>query len=198
MPRCLLLLVAAAFLVISPGVHAQGSEPYLGQILMVGFNFAPRGWAICQGQIMPIAQNTALFSLLGTTYGGDGVDTFALPDLRGRVPIHSGEGNGLQDYILGATGGQEVATLTVAQMPAHTHPMLLGQSALGDSANPTGRIWASQSRLEVYSSATPDSMMGGGAISPSPSGGGQPYDNRSPYLVVTYIIALEGVFPSQN
>jgi microcystin-dependent protein len=195
MRRCLLLLAALAFFVVTPVAHGQGSEPYLGQIAMVGFNFAPVGWAFCNGQLMPINQNTALFSLIGTFYGGDGVTTFALPDLRGRVPIHQGAGPGLRNYVVGQTGGEEQVSLTIAQIPAHTHP-LLGQSALGNSASPTGNIWAAQSRLNVFSSAVPDSPMGAGAI--GMAGSGLPHDNRSPYLSITYIIALEGVYPSQN
>jgi microcystin-dependent protein len=195
MQKCLLLLCAGAFLVISPAVRAQAGDAFLGQILIVGFDFAPQGWAFCDGHLLPISQNTALFSLLGTTYGGDGTTTFALPDLRGRIAVGFGQGPGLQDYSLGETGGEEFVTLTIAQMPAHTHP-LMGQSALGTSASPMGGIWAAQSRLEVYSSATPDSAMGGASI--SNAGGSQPYDNRSPYLVVNYIIALQGIYPSRN
>jgi microcystin-dependent protein len=191
MQRYLLLLSAAvAFFAISPRAHAQASEPFLGQVLIVSFNFAPRGWVSCNGQILPINQNQALFSLLGTTYGGDGRTTFALPDLRGRVPIGSSD-----VFPLGLTGGEEEVTLTIGQMPAHSHP-LLGQSALGTSANPTGGVWAAQSRLQVYSSASPDSVMGGASI--SPSGGGAPHDNRSPYLAINYIIALQGIFPSRQ
>src|SRR5271157_5170538 len=119
-------------------------EPFLGSLLLVPYNFAPAGWALCHGQLLPISQNTALFSLLGTTYGGDGVSTFALPDLRDRVPIGSGEGPGLNNYPLSVTGGEEQVTLTIAQMPAHSHP-LQGQTAVGTSANPTGGVWASQS-----------------------------------------------------
>jgi microcystin-dependent protein len=195
MRRLILLLGAVVFLLIPPAVRAQGSQPFLGQILIVGFNFAPEGWAFCDGSLLPLSENTALFSLLGTTYGGNGTTTFALPDLRGRVPIGSGQGPGLSDYELGALGGQEVVTLTIAQMPAHTHP-LLGQSAVGTTANPTGGVWGAQSRLDVYSSATPDSPMGGQAV--SSSGGGLPYSSRSPYLTINYIIALAGVYPSRS
>jgi microcystin-dependent protein len=195
MRRCLLLFVAAAFFMVAPVAHGQGDDAYLGQILMVSFNFAPQGWAICEGQILPIDQYTALFSLIGTTYGGDGVTNFALPDLRGRLPIHQGQGPGLQNYVIGQVGGEEQVSLTITQIPAHTHP-LLGQSALGTSANPTGNIWAAQSRLNIYSSAVPDSPMGGGAI--GTAGSSLPHDNRSPYLTVNYIIALVGIYPSQN
>ncbi len=195
MRRSLLLFVAATFLMVAPVAHAQGGEPYLGQIAIVSFEFAPQGWALCQGQLLPINQYAALFDLIGTTYGGDGQTNFALPDLRGRVPISQGAGPGLQDYVLGQVGGEEQVSLTIAQIPAHTHP-LLGQSALGSSANPTGNIWAAQSRLSVYSSTVPDSPMGSGAI--GTAGGGLPHDNRSPYVTINYIIALVGIFPSQS
>jgi microcystin-dependent protein len=202
MRRCLLLLMSSvAFFVVSPGVRAQGPpEPYLGQILIVSFNFAPKGFAMCNGQLMPINQNQALFSLLGTTYGGDGRTTFALPDLQGRVPIHMGQGAGLSPYVMGQVGGVENVTLTIAQIPAHTHTVN-GQSSLGTLATPVssngnGNIWATQSRLNVYSAAVPDTAMAAGAI--TSTGGGQPYDSRSPYLVLNYVIALQGVFPSQN
>jgi microcystin-dependent protein len=195
MRRYLLLFVVATFLMVAPVAHAQGTQPYLGQIAIVSFDFAPQNWAICEGQLLPIDQYTALFSLIGTTYGGDGVTNFALPDLRGRVPINQGEGPGLEPYVIGQIGGEEQVSLTIAQIPAHTHP-LLGQSALGASANPTGNIWAAQSRLNIYSSAVPDSPMGGGAI--GTAGSGLPHDNRSPYLTINYIIALFGVYPSQS
>jgi microcystin-dependent protein len=196
MRRFLLLLGAVGgLLVVSLGAYAQADEPFLGQILIVSFSFAPKGWALCNGQLLPINQNQALFALLGTTFGGDGRQTFALPDLRGRVPIHMGQGPGLQPYTLGERGGQEVVTLTVSQLPAHTHP-LLGQSALGTSASPAGAVWAAQSRLNVYSAASPDTQMGAASI--STSGGSAPYDNHSPYLTVNYVIALVGVFPSRN
>jgi microcystin-dependent protein len=194
MRRCL-FFCALSFLLIPRAVHAQAQEPFVGQIQMVAFTFAPKGWAFCAGQILPINQNQALFSLLGTTYGGDGRTTFALPDLRGRVPVGSGQGPGLSPYNLGEASGQESVTLTIPQMPAHTH-MVSGQTAVGTSANPTGSVWAAQSRLNIYSSGTPDSPMGGSTV--SFSGGGQPYPNRSPYLTINYIIALVGVFPSRN
>ncbi|MFY9803686.1 MAG: tail fiber protein [Candidatus Acidiferrales bacterium] len=195
MRRCLVLLVVLAFLVVSPVAHGQATTPYLGQILMVGFNFAPNNWALCNGQILSISQNTALFSLIGTYYGGDGQTTFALPDLRGRVPVGQGQGPGLSPYVIGETGGEEQVTLTISNMPAHSHP-LMGTSMAGTSASPTGTIWGAQSRLDIYSSATPDTPMGGGSV--GTAGGGLPHDNRSPYLTITYIIALEGVYPPRS
>lgn len=200
MRRCLLLLSAAiVFFVISPGAYAQGN-PFLGQIQIVSFDFAPKGWAQCDGQVMSIQQNTALFSLIGTFYGGDGQRTFALPDLRGRVPIHEGQGPGLSPYNVGQVGGTETVTLLLEQMPVHTHQMM-GQSSLGTLASPLGTngagdVWATQSRLNVYSAAVPDTAMGGQSI--TSAGGNQPHPNMSPYLVVNYIIALAGVFPSRN
>jgi microcystin-dependent protein len=200
MRRCLLLLSAAmVFFVASPRASAQ-AEPYLGQVLIVSFNFPPKGWAMCNGQIMPINQNQALFSLLGTTYGGDGITTFALPDLQGRVPLGQGSGAGLTPYVIGETGGVETVTLTIAQIPAHTH-VVMGQSSLGTlstpfSSNGNGNVWATQSRLNVYSAAVPDTPMAPGAI--TTVGGSQPHDNRSPYLTLNYIIALQGIFPSRN
>lgn len=159
------------------------SDPFIGQISLFGFNFPPRGWATCSGQILPIAQNTALFSLLGTTYGGDGRTTFALPDLRGRVPIHQGQGPGLSDYVIGQAGGQETITLLESQMPPHTHD-LFGVQGTGT----TGRGVAT----------TPTDVQRNLTDRMSVEGGGQPHDNVQPYLTVNYCIALQGIFPSRN
>lgn len=196
MRRTLILTLAfAALLGFTLPAKAQvGGQPYVGEILLVGFNFAPKGWAFCNGQILPIAQNTALFSLLGTTYGGNGVQTFALPDLRSRTPIGSGQGPGLSPYALGQTGGEETVTLTAEQMPAHTHNVF-GSSTIANKATPGGNLWATQSLLQIYS-ATSDSGMADGSV--TPAGSGQPHDNRSPYLTLNYIIALGGIFPSRN
>lgn len=185
-------LAACSF---APVAHAQASAPYLGQILIVSFEFAPKGWAMCNGQLLAINQNQALFSLIGTYYGGDGRTNFALPDLRGRAPIHQGSLAGGSDYVIGEIGGEETVTLTINQIPAHTHE-LMAYGGVGTTANPTGAVWAAQSRLDVYSSAVPSGAMGAGSI--ATAGGTQPHDNRSPYLVVNYIIALNGVYPSQN
>ncbi|MGA8223300.1 MAG: tail fiber protein [Candidatus Acidiferrales bacterium] len=196
MRRSLLLLIAVAFLICSPAAHAQATDAFLGQILMVSFQFAPKGWALCNGQILPITQNTALFSLLGTTFGGDGVRTFALPDLRGRVPIHQGTDSATgTPFTLGQTGGEEQVTLLVSQIPAHTHS-LSAESAVGTSNNPSGNIWGAQSRLNVYSSSSADIAMSFSSV--SFAGGSQPHDNHSPYLTINYIIALVGVFPSRD
>jgi microcystin-dependent protein len=169
------------------------SEPFIGQIIMVGFTFAPRGWALCDGQILSIAQNTALFSLLGTTYGGDGRVTFALPDLRGRVPIHPGQGAGLSPYGLGESGGLEQVTLLATQMPAHNHPLIATNTEAGLTV-PEGQLLA-QSREVTYGAGA------GVAMSPQAigqAGGNQPHENRQPYLAVNFVIALQGIFPSRD
>jgi microcystin-dependent protein len=173
---------------------AQG-EPLIGQLALVPYNFAPRGWASCNGQILSIAQNTALFSLLGTTYGGDGQVTFALPDLRGRVPIHFGQGPGRSDYTLGQVGGEEATTLTIAQMPAHAHAAL-ADPGVGSSDSPGGNLPARNGAgVPQYGSGTGASLSTG-AI--GISGGSQPHNNIQPYLTLHWIIALEGIYPSRN
>jgi microcystin-dependent protein len=202
------------------------SEPFLGQIMLVPYNFAPRGWAFCNGQILPIAQNTALFSLLGTTYGGNGQTTFALPDLRGRVPISSGQGSGLANYDLGQIGGSEAVTLTTSEMPAHSHllashthqaPAHTHQvTALTDSAStgiPTNNLPASAPRgTNLYAppsanttTMAPAMIQSGGELATTPAqpaiqpaGASQPFDNRMPFLTLNYCIALEGIFPSRS
>lgn len=167
---------------------------------MFGGNFAPRGWAFCNGQILPIAQNTALFSILGTTYGGNGQTTFALPDLRGRSPMQWGQGPGLTPRSLGEASGTETVTLLTNQMPAHTHA-LRANSGQGDSFSPDGTVSAigvdaSQQPLNIYSSGTVNATMNPAAI--GAAGGSQPHDNMSPFLCVSFIIALEGIYPSRN
>lgn len=173
------------------------SEPFLGQIMSVGFNFAPRGWAMCDGQLLPISQNDALFALIGTTYGGDGQTTFALPDLRSRIAIHQGQGPGLSNYALGQAAGVETVTLTSNQMPAHNH-LAQATAVTADKATPANNIWAAEASTTtfVYGTGTPDSQMSPSSL--SPAGGNQPHDNLMPYLVMTYVIALEGIFPSRN
>ena len=166
------------------------SEPFLGSIIMFGGNFAPRGWALCNGQILPIAQNTALFSLLGTTYGGNGQTTFALPDLRGRVPVHPGQGPGLSSYSLGQSAGAESITLTAAEMPAHTH----SQPATNADQNTNRPNGAVPARGGVYAGSTDGSAFDATTV----AGGSQPHSNLQPYLAVNYIIALEGIYPSRN
>jgi microcystin-dependent protein len=189
------------------------STPFLGMIILVPYNFAPRGWAFCNGQILSIAQNTALFSLLGTTYGGDGRTTFGLPDLRGRVPISSGQGPGLNNVTLGELAGTETTTLLSTQMPAHTHVITLtqtitakGQTAGGNSRSPAGNVPAMEASgvTATYSSlATGLTAMGSfidltGTATAGIAGNSQPVDIRNPYLTLNYCIALEGIFPSRN
>jgi microcystin-dependent protein len=177
-------------------VPASAQNPFVGEIDLVAFNFAPQGWAICQGQIVPINQNTALFSLLGTTYGGNGTTNFALPDLRGRRIISAGQGPGLNNYNLGDTGGEETVTLTVAQMPSHTH-QVNANTAVGTALGPGGNVWASQTSTSLYSnSPTATANLAPQAI--GVSGGSQSHENMPPYLVLNYIIAMEGIFPSRN
>lgn len=176
------------------------SDPFIGQITLFAGNFAPRGWAFCQGQILSIAQNTALFSILGTTYGGNGQTTFALPDLRGRVPVGTGQGPGLPSIDLGEQAGEPAHTLMTAEMPAHSHAaQAAGVAAGGSSAGPGGGTWAaSTARDNLYSNAAPDSPMAAGNISVGTAGGSQPHNNMQPFTGLNYIIALEGIFPSRN
>ena len=170
------------------------SEPFIGEIRTVGFNFAPRGWAFCDGQLLSISSNQALFSLLGTTYGGDGRTTFALPDLRGRVSVHPGTGAGLSTYRIGQRGGAETNTLTVNQLPSHTHANNMASAAEGDSNDPTGKLLA-KTDARTYTDTGPAVASGGTSGS---TGGGQAISNIQPYLAVYHVIALVGLFPSRN
>jgi microcystin-dependent protein len=169
--------------------------PYIGEIRMFAGNFAPVGWEICQGQLLPISENDALFTLIGTTYGGDGENTFALPDLRGRLPVHQSN-----EYVMGQTFGVESVTLTTSQIPAHNHP-LAGNSnptagvVTATSTVPSGNVMGKTSR-PIYSSSTSTAAMAEQAI--SAVGGSQPHDNLQPYLCINFIISLYGVFPSQS
>ena len=172
------------------------SQPYIGEIRMFGGSFAPAGWAFCDGQLMPISENDTLFTLIGTTYGGDGQNTFALPNLMSRVPIHMGQGPSGTTYQLAESGGAESVTITTQTTPIHSHPALCS-SVGGNSSNPAGGIWA-VSDLNQYATAAADVSMGTPAIQTTPQGGSQPHDNMIPYLVVSYIISLFGIFPSQN
>lgn len=175
------------------------SEPFIGEIRTVGFNFAPRGWALCNGQLLGIAQNTALFSLLGTMYGGDGVTNFALPDLRGRVAIHQGDGPMTSPYTIGQVGGTETVTLISTQMPAHTHNLLAFNGAPSTN-NPTSTVISSAQTDEGVGvnsfAASANTAMSPASI--GPSGGSQPHNNIQPYLCVNFIIALQGIYPSRN
>lgn len=171
-------------------------NPMMGQIIAFGGNFAPRGWALCEGQLLPVSQYSALFSILGTIYGGDGRTTFALPDLRGRIPIQEGRGPGLSDYPLGRKGGQETVTLTVNQIPSHNH-YLNADANTGTTNVPTNHILANTAAFDnEYSTSNPNTQLNSGAI--RHTGGGQPHENRMPFLATNYIIALVGVYPSRS
>jgi microcystin-dependent protein len=179
------------------------SEPFLSEIKLMSFNFSPKGWAMCNGQFLPINQNQALFSLLGTTYGGDGRVTFALPDLRSRIPIHTGDG-----HTLGERGGQEAHTLTISEMPTHLHQMHGdGTTAAANNAviplagNSLGQTTGVASQgsgfaVNIYSTNAANATLAPGVV--SNTGGSQPHENRQPYLVLNWCIATQGIFPSPN
>lgn len=175
------------------------ANQFLGEIRMVGFNFPPQGWATCDGQLLSISQNTALFSLLGTQYGGDGQTTFALPDLRGRVPVHQGQGPGLSGYLIGEQGGTENVTLTQSQMPAHTHTIVVNDNTTGIAASGSGNYLNSktESGESVTSGSPPSAPVTLNSAAVNNSGGSQPHTNRQPYLCINFIIALTGIFPSR-
>jgi microcystin-dependent protein len=164
------------------------AQPYVGEIRMFGGNFAPAGWMFCEGQLLPISENETLFQLIGTTYGGDGQSTFGLPDLRGRIPLHQGNGQ-----ILAEQAGVESVTLTQQQMPVHTHPMI-GAATAGNLTTPIGNLPANSTSVKPYIAEDQDGNFSNAAI--SPDGGSQPHDNFMPYLCVDFIISLFGIFPS--
>jgi microcystin-dependent protein len=188
-----LLVAMFGLALLAPFAAAQ--EPFLGEIDAVAFNFAPQGWALCQGQIMSISQNQALFSLLGTTYGGNGVSTFALPDLRGRRIVGWGQSSTGTFYNLGQTGGEEAVTLTVGQTPPHSHSFV-GSTGAGSLLSPAGNVWAAQSQTALYYSGPGSASMSPAAV--GTAGGGQPHDNMPSYLTLNYIIALQGIYPARN
>jgi microcystin-dependent protein len=166
------------------------AQPYVGEIRMFAGNFAPAGWMFCEGQLLPISEQETLFNLIGTTYGGDGQSTFGLPDLRGRLPIHQGNG-----FTLAETGGTEEVTLTVNQIAAHTHP-LVAISDQGNQTSPVGNLSAQSLNVVPYINDAPGASFNAGAI--SSTGGSQPHTNFQPYLCVDFIISLFGLFPSQT
>lgn len=166
------------------------AQPYIGEIRMFAGNFAPNGWAFCSGQLMAISQNESLFTLIGTTYGGDGETTFGLPDLRGRLPIHQGSG-----FTIGQLGGSEEVTLTTPQLPAHTHP-LMGSDNVGSDHAPKGNVLAEAGTVDAYVTGPPFQPLSGQAV--SSTGGSQPHENLQPFLCVNFIISLFGIFPPQN
>ncbi len=191
--------ILSLFSVIAPKpAAAQAADPFIGQLALVGFNFCPRGWADASGQLLPISQNSALFALLGTMYGGDGRTTFALPDLRGRSPIGFGNGPGLPSFSQGQRGGTETTTLSVANMPPHSHDVN-ATNVIGDKGGPGGKFLASgvgTAGLKRYHLGPPNKIMNSAMI--GNTGGGQSFSNRDPYLAMRWCIALVGVFPSRN
>jgi microcystin-dependent protein len=174
------------------------ADPFLGEIRLVGFNFAPTGWHICDGSLLNISAYSALFALIGTFYGGDGTTNFALPDLRGRTPIHYGADGFGNTYVIGQQAGAETVTLTQSTMPGHHHP-LQGTTAAGDVASPNGRVLAQPASSHTLLYAAPSNPTV--ALNPAsvqPTGGGQPHDNLQPFLVLNYCIALQGAFPPRS
>ncbi len=171
-------------------------DPFVGQIVLYGFNFNPRGWSFCRGQVISIATNTALFSLLGTTYGGNGQTTFGLPDLQGRAPLGFGPGPGLTTYSWGESSGSETVALAQSQMPIHTHA-LKASSVAGNQASPTGNVLARTGTMDPeYFNGAPTITMHAESI--GVTGNSQPVSVMQPYLAMNYCIALEGIFPSRN
>lgn len=170
------------------------STQYVGEIRMFAGNFAPDGWSFCDGSLLSISEDEVLFTLLGTAYGGDGVETFGLPDLRGRLPVHQGAGPG-GSYVPGETGGSEAVTLTQAHLPGHRHA-LTASSELGNQAAPDGHVPARSNVVDAYTDRPPDTEMAPGIV--SSAGGGVPHDNVQPYLCISFIIARFGIFPSQS
>ena len=198
MNRTIKISVLLLFFVFGLNFSAQGQgqEGFIGEIRMFAGNFAPRTWAFCDGQLLPISQYSALFSILGTTYGGDGRTTFALPDLRSRVAIHTGQGPGLSNYRQGDKGGLETNTITINQMPSHNHTVNAVNTD-GNQSLPTNNLPAETKVLDKeYSDINPNTTMNPSMI--NNQGGGQPVNNIQPYVVVNYIICIEGQFPSRN
>ncbi|MHA3773186.1 phage tail protein [Verrucomicrobiota bacterium sgz303538] len=169
--------------------------PYVGEIRLFAGNFAPAGWMFCNGQVLPITENETLFNLIGTTYGGDGQQTFALPNLQSRVPIHAGTGPDGTTYTLGEAAGTETVTLTVQQIPTHSHP-LVASTDLAQLGNPINAVYARSAAIDYLGADEPFGNMAASAI--APVGGSQPHDNMQPFLCINYIISLFGVFPQQN
>ena len=166
------------------------AQPYVGEVRMFAGNFAPAGWMFCEGQLLPISEYETLFNLIGTTYGGDGQSTFALPDLRGRLPVHFGNG-----FTLAETGGVEAVTLTVQQMPSHSHAFL-ASSSFSTAVTASGKVLGQNQAIKLYNSAAPNTPMAPGAA--GSAGGNQPHDNLQPYLCVDFIISLFGIFPTPS
>jgi microcystin-dependent protein len=177
------------------------SDPFVGEIRIFGFNFPPSGWALCNGQILPISQNTALFSLLGTNYGGDGKSNFALPNLQGSAPLQEGQGPGLSDYFLGQTGGAPTVTLLTNQIPSHNHVAGCANGVAGTLTTPAGNVWAPARvgrQAENRYSASPGTSPLMAAQAVGPAGNSFPHNNMPPYLAVNFCIALQGIFPARS
>ncbi len=172
------------------------SDQFLAEIRIFPFNFAPKGWAFCNGQILPISQNTALFSLLGTTYGGDGKSTFALPNLQGNAPMHPGQGQGLSLRDLGEEGGSESVTLLVSEIPVHTHSLMADSSDPAESNDPTGNVMCRSKNGNAYTTDIKLTQMAFQGL--PPAGGSLPHNNMQPYLTLNFCIALQGVFPPRG
>ena len=171
-------------------------QPFIGEIRMFAGNFAPAGWAFCDGQLMPISENDALFTLIGTTYGGDGQETFGLPNLQSRIPLHSGTGPGLTNKTLGESAGVEAVTLSTQQIPIHNHAFLVSTSS-GTGTSPANAVLASGSNVSIFRpDVIPIQPMNPASL--SPVGGSQPHDNMHPFICINYIISLFGIFPQQN
>jgi microcystin-dependent protein len=173
------------------------ADPFVAEIRIFPFNFPPTGWALCDGQLLPISQNTALFSLLGTTYGGDGKSNFALPDLQGRTPMHPGQGPGLSLHDLGETGGSQTVTLLESEMPVHLHGFR-GTNTAGDNPAPGGNIVARPGNSNIYQQNSTSNIVAMAPAALPPAGGDQPHNNMQPYLTLTFCIALQGVFPPRG
>jgi microcystin-dependent protein len=203
--QIIFLFIVLASFANTNQIQAQGDEPILGEIVMFAGNFAPRGWALCEGQLLAISQNDALFSLLGTVYGGDGRTTFGLPDLRGRLAIHAGQGPGLNNHNLGAKFGSENETLTTAQLPNHNHGAtstteIAVNSSAGEEGIGNGQYISSHTDA-FNTAATADKFLGSNPefdITVGNTGGSQAHTNVQPTLVVNYIICLQGIYPSRN
>ncbi|WP_375753901.1 phage tail protein [Vibrio sp. HN007] len=193
--KFLAILVSSLSLAAPTYASTDSQSNYIGDIKWVAFTFAPQGWAFCDGQLLPIAQNQSLFSLLGTTYGGDGRTTFALPDLRSRIMVHEGQGTNLTSRGLGEKGGQERVAINVAEMPGHTH-VLKGTSDTANTTQPQVRTLATPRRSKVYSTGSPTINMDPTAI--ASAGGGLPHENMGPSITLNCIIAIQGLFPPRN